>query len=96
MTGVLDRAWVAAKGAAKFAAAVEAGDIASAATVAARRSVCRACPSRVRVTVMGAVAASDWCGQPFVETAGERPTCGCLLAGKTSVGSERCPQGRWS
>lgn len=75
-----------AKGGAKFLEAIRAGDWADDAAVEARRARCRACPSRVRRW------GSDWCGEPL--TATDR-TCGCLVYGKTLVGSEACPQGQW-
>lgn len=79
-------------GAAKFAAAWATGDVATAETTEARRAVCRQCPSRVRAIAPGAVFESDWCGRPLKETGA---TCGCLIYGKTMIGSERCPQGKW-
>ena len=92
----LSKMLTAVKGGARFAAAIIAGDMAAADLVAFRREVCVSCPSRVRITVEGASAESDWCGDPLVERLGEaRPTCGCLLAGKVRVASERCPQGKW-
>lgn len=100
---LLSMAWTAAKGAAKFAAAVASGDVACDEDVAYRRGVCRACPSRERVQVPGASEPSDWCGPPLEDRTNvpltiegkEVPTCGCLLAGKTMVASEYCPQGLW-
>jgi hypothetical protein len=85
-----------ARGGAKFARALARGDIADDATIEARRAICRECPSRVRKAVLKMKSESDWCGDPLQP--GMRmdpPTCGCLLAGKTAVGSETCPQGRW-
>lgn len=84
------------RGGAKFLAALAKGDLADDAAVEARREVCRACPSRTRSALAGMTAESDWCGAPLVEALGASPpTCGCLVAGKTAVGSERCPQGKW-
>lgn len=80
------------RGGEKFAAALLRGDVAGGETMAARRAVCRGCKTRRTVKLLGMLGASDWCGEPLVET----PTaCGCLLAGKTAVGSEKCPQGKW-
>jgi hypothetical protein len=86
------RALVGVYGASKFLAAALAGDLADDATIDARRAVCRDCPNRVRKIAPGSVAESDWCGEPLVETGS---TCGCLIAGKTLVGSETCPSGKW-
>lgn len=79
-------------GAAKFAAAVASGNIADEETVLRRREKCRNCPSRVRAVAPGAVFESDWCGPALEETP---TTCGCLILGKTLVGSESCPQAKW-
>ena len=93
--------WVALRGAAKYVAAVRAGDVADDATQQARAATCNGCRSaRVRETETEAVAVH--CGVPFDEG---RDTCGCLVAirvegvvypaAKTVVGSERCLQGKW-
>lgn len=93
---ILKHPWTAAKGAAKYAAAIAAGDLADDETTARRRAICRECPSRVRLTVKGATSESDWCGPPFESRLDAAlPTCGCLIAAKTAVASEPCPQGRW-
>lgn len=91
------RASVGVKGAVRWATAVATGDMADDATVAERRAICRECPSRVRKVASGALAESDWCGEPLVDRTGEAdaPTCGCLLQGATSVASKSCPQGKW-
>ena len=93
----LSAAWVGAKGALTYVNAVVTGDMADAATVNERRAACISCPSRERHQVDGADEASDWCGPALEDHTGkmDNPTCGCLLAGKTAVASERCPQGRW-
>lgn len=93
----LDMAWTAAKGAKTFTIAVLSGDMASAEAVEARRAICRACPSRVRAVAPGAIAESDWCGSPLADRGPKTgpPTCHCLLAGKTMVASQACPQGKW-
>ena len=79
-------------GAAKYAAAIASGDIASEEVTEQRREVCRACPSRVRKSPMPGVAESDWCGSPMEET---EKTCGCLLFAATMVASKECPQKKW-
>lgn len=89
---VYERALVGVHGATKFLSAVMSGDRSSNEEVAARREVCKMCPYRVRKVAPGAVAESDWCGEPLVVTAN---TCGCLVAGKTLVASEKCPSGKW-
>jgi hypothetical protein len=97
--GYVDRetAWYMAKGAERFIESVARGDIATEAERTARRDVCRGCSSRVRLTIGGAESESDWCGDPGPNRLhlADKPTCGCLLAGKTFVGSEHCPQGKW-
>lgn len=96
---ILDKAWQAAKGAERFVSAMATGDIASAPVVAARLSECRKCATRVRITIDGANAESDWCGPPLEDhqnhTDPFRRSCGCLIAGKVRVGSELCPRGKW-
>ena len=96
MTDIRLMVWTTVKGAAKFAKAVATGDKADNMEIMRRRAVCRECPSRVTKMhprgVPGIDTESDWCGEPLKET---QTTCGCLLAGKTAVGSERCPQGKW-
>ena len=89
--------WMAAHGATRYAAAMAMGDIASDLDIDIRRGCCRACPSMVVERSDNAEGESAWCGKPFKDytTDAKRPTCGCLLAGKTAVASERCPQGRW-
>ena len=81
-----EKALVGVRGGARFAEALAANDWATDATVKARRATCGDCPTRT--VLLG----SDWCGDPMVETS---TSCGCLLAGKTAIGSERCPQGKW-
>lgn len=85
---------VGAAGAAKFARAIATGDIAPDNEVAFRRSVCLACPTRVRIQLADMEAPGDWCGNPLLP-ADAPPSCGCLIYGKTLVGSERCPQNKW-
>jgi hypothetical protein len=86
------RALTGVKGAARYAEALASGDWADDAAIEHRRSTCRACRSRVRLTVLGESAESDWCGEPLVET---ETTCGCLIFAATAVGSKACPQGKW-
>ena len=89
----LARALTAIKGGARFGMALMRGDEAPERDREARIALCRRCPERRVVAPLGAVAESSWCGEPFVES--DR-SCGCLLAGKTAVASESCPQGRWN
>lgn len=98
--------WVAMEGAGKYRDAVARGDIASAAEQDRRVRACAACP--VRTSEPEPVTGSDkhWCG-PRLDDSGlaDGKGCGCLVAlsvggqalpaGKTVVGSERCPNGRW-
>ena len=92
----LPMAVLAARGAAKYAAAIATGEIADDATAQARKASCLSCPARRREQVKGADTPSDWCGEPFRDlTRTPERTCGCLLAAKTLVGSETCPRGRW-
>jgi len=90
--GLVERSLHGVRGAERFLSAVLTGDLADRETVERRRSECRSCASRVRLTISGASSPSDWCGTPLTAT---ETTCGCLCAGKTVVGSEKCPQGRW-
>jgi len=84
------------RGAEKFVTAIASGDVAPPELVAARIEVCRACPHKVERKLPLMVAESSWCGPPLEEHMDElRPTCGCLLAGKVRVESERCPQDKW-
>lgn len=89
---VFERALVGVHGATRFLSAVMRGDRAPDAVVLERRAKCLVCPYRQRMIAPGAVAESDFCGTPFVVT---EKTCGCLVAGKTLVGGESCPQGKW-
>lgn len=96
MTISLAQVLTGMRGGATFAKALAAGDMADAETIEARRAICRGCPSRVRKAVAGMKAESDWCGDPLkASMRGPTPVCGCLLAGKTAVGSEHCPQAKW-
>lgn len=97
--GMLNKAdsWYMAKGAAKYVEAIASGDVAEEETIAERRRICKACSSRITMRIRGADAESDWCGPAGVDALNiaDKPTCGCLLAAKTAVGSERCPQSKW-
>lgn len=88
------RLMVGAAGAAKFATALARGDVAPDCEVKYRRSVCLSCPTRKRLQVGEMEAPGDWCGNPLMP-ADSPPSCGCLIYGKTLVGSEVCPQGKW-
>ena len=82
------------RGGVRFIEAIAAGDWADDAEIERRRSICRTCPSRVRARLLGMEADSDWCGPPL--NPDKLPgVCGCLLAGKSAVGSERCDQAKW-
>lgn len=84
--------WTIAHGATKYAAAWATGDRAPAEVIAKRRETCRYCPDQAIQRALMSDGVSSWCGRPFVDTG---DTCGCLLAGKTSIASEACPQGKW-
>jgi hypothetical protein len=86
------RALAGVHGASTFLAAVASGDVAPQPAVEARRAICRVCPRMVVKVAPGAVADSSWCGEPLQVTAS---TCGCLVAAKTLVASEKCPQNKW-
>ena len=84
------------RGAEKFAAAIASGDVASMALVQARMDICRECPHKTNRRLPLMQTESSWCGQPLEDHMDElRPTCGCLIAGKVRVESERCPQDKW-
>ena len=99
-------AWTMLKGAAKYAAAVASGDIASPSAMAERAETCANCSARVRYKALGMYVHT--CGLAGHDrTRSDFPTCGCVVltqsmnqsgfsaAGKTAVASEECPQGRW-
>lgn len=80
--------WHAIEGAAKYAAAVATGDIASPTEQARRAAICGACLSLRMYKVPGISGESRawFCGQAFVDNLAQRtPTCGCLVG----HGSER-------
>lgn len=91
------RAWVAAKGAARYLSAIAADDLADPETVEARAAACRSCPGR-HEPGPDDLSELGWCGPPLVERLdgpASGRTCGCLLDGKVLVGGEHCPRGRW-
>lgn len=91
------RAWVAAKGAAKYLAAIAEEDLADPEVVESRGGRCRVCPAR-REPGPDDLATLGWCGEPLVERLSGplwTRSCGCLLDGKVLVKSERCPRGWW-
>lgn len=91
------RAWVAAKGAARYLEAIAADEIAPPEVVEARAAQCRSCPAR-REPGPDDLSALGWCGEPLVEHLDgpvEERTCGCLLDGKVMVEGEACPRKRW-
>ena len=75
-------AWTAIVGAARYAAAVAAGDVAGDEAKALRIAQCRTCLSLTvhRVPLLGCYAA--FCGTPFQEGPG---ACGCLVASAPAV-----------
>jgi len=81
------------RGATKYAKAIARGDFVDVKEFVHRREVCQSC---VSLTIEGK---SSWCGEPFVDNTNHedlsKRTCGCNLAGKLRVASERCPQGKW-
>lgn len=98
--------WVALKGAGTYFAAVASGDVAEDRVKGARAATCKACGECEweRTGKEGVVA--GYCGDLADNGKGkEGPTCGCLVAmtvhgellgaGKSVVGAERCPQGKW-
>jgi len=98
--------WLAVTGAAKYAEAVARGDIATLPVQADRAARCRECPVRTERPMNGSAGTVGYCGTPFENRPDAAlPSCGCLTtctidgvvyaAGKTVVGSERCPGGRW-
>ena len=89
-------AWMAALGAGKYVAAIALGDVASDFVIDHRRAICRVCDSRRHEQAAEDDAVSDWCGDPLKsQLTAVLPTCGCLIAGKTAVASEECPQEKW-
>lgn len=87
-------AWVGMRGAARYASAVAAGDVADDATIDARLSRCGRCTARCADPDVP--EAVGWCGPPFeAATLPDGPTCGCLLEAKAAVKSETCLRGRW-
>lgn len=88
---------LAMKGAERFLEAIAAGDIVNAEQHTARLRRCATCDSRVDEAAPGAWGASSWCGPALVDRLDqEDPTCGCLVIVKALVGSESCPQKRYT
>lgn len=71
-----------AKGAAKVAQSIAGIGIADAATIEARRAICRACEHAM--PCKHNVARKCTCN-----------LCGCRLAHKTRLAREKCPEGKW-
>ena len=98
-----DVLWVAFRGAWRYAEAVARGDEADDATQSLRIAHCCNCPALDQSQTSKAGVVALWCGTRMDESSG---TCGCLVgltingqtqaAGKTRVGSERCPRGKWT
>ncbi len=78
------------KGAAK---AILGIDRASAALSMRRRAICDECPHAVPCNTRGTRAC--WCGKLWDGVRGINRTCGCYLAFKTKVRSEKCPLDAW-
>jgi hypothetical protein len=97
-----DVLWVAFRGAWRYAEAVARGDEADEPERTRRIASCAVCRSLDESQTSKAGVVALWCGTRLDESNG---TCGCLVgltingqtqaAGKTRVGSERCPQGKW-
>jgi hypothetical protein len=102
--------WTAVKGAEKYRRAIVSGDLATADDAAHRRMICESCPHATTrdVEVSGKMVMARHCGTAFEEHLGPEfihQTCGCLVGltmdgeampgGKTLVGTEQCPQGKW-
>lgn len=97
--------WTAVEGASKYRDAIANGDVADDLVAQVRAEVhCGQCPSARRVDKAG--IQRTFCGEPFENRMNTAlPTCGCLVAvtvngethpaGKTVVGSEKCPQGKF-
>jgi hypothetical protein len=96
----LQKGLTAAKGGAVWAKAIATGDVADEATIEERRAICRQCPMMTVEALPGMTSPSAWCGKPFVANLKDpdpsKRACGCLLAGKTAVASQSCPQTRWT
>jgi hypothetical protein len=98
-----DVLWVAFRGAWRYAEAVARGDEADDVQQAVRIARCCHCPALDQSSTSKAGVVALWCGTRLDESNG---TCGCLVgltingqtqaAGKTRVGSEQCPRGKWT
>lgn len=82
-----------AKGAGEFLPAIVRGEVVDEGAWECNKAVCRGCPTKVRGRAEGADGESDWCGPPLKKVEGV--SCGCLVAIKTLVKGQRCPQGKW-
>jgi hypothetical protein len=95
----LQKGLTAAKGGAVWAKAIATGDVADETTIEERRAICRQCPTMTVEALPGMTSPSAWCGKPFVANLKDldpsKRSCGCLLAGKTAVASQNCPQAKW-
>lgn len=102
--------WTGVKGAEKYRRAIVQGDLATPEAAVKRRMICESCPHATTrdITVQGKMTFVRYCGTAFEEHLGPEfthQTCGCLVGltidgealpgGKTLVGSEQCPQGKW-
>lgn len=81
-------------GAARYRLAVLQGDVAEESVIETRRTACRGCSVRWRGSPGEGIEPSDFCDVPAPLTP-KSGGCGCNLVAKTSVGSERCPLGKW-
>jgi hypothetical protein len=77
-----DKINAAIHGAIGLAKSLLAVDLADAATIEARRVICRACPEAVPC----AKIIGKFC---------QCKKCGCLLTAKTKLAAEFCPLGHW-
>lgn len=89
--------WVAEAGAEKYIRAVAVGDLAHPTIKAMRLDICTTECDGVTARPSGG-GGFGYCG-PALEEHLDGPedsrTCGCLIEGKASVRSERCPRGKW-
>lgn len=76
-------AWVLRDGAAAFAAAIAAGDLAPDDDIEHRHARCMACPRRIPAYRRGR-ALPGRCGE-----------CDCPIGGLVAVASTRCPDDHW-
>lgn len=89
--------WVGMKGAGKYIKAIAEGDVCSEDDWLDRLSRhCATCES-VQPDPADPSKRVGYCGEPLKDHTHDHspPTCGCLVAGKCRVASERCPQRKW-